>query len=596
MDTLSKTLQDTPRHAPAELPPGTRLGANVVIVRPVGRGGMGMVYLAEDVALKRQVAVKVMSFPDDEAARRRFLREARILAGFEGDAFLRIHDFGEDPATGALFFVMDLCLLSRDEVARVCREILDCPPPIPEAAGDRWCAEDGLAPLTLGDVLAGDRALKPEVAAHLGLRILDALVAIHSADPQIVHRDLKPSNLLFTPSGKLLVSDFGIAKTMRTAPEEATTLTMEGLGPGTPLYAAPEQKAGGEISPATDYYALGLILYRMLSGGLPSAASTALPADISRRVSPQWNRLFARLLDRDPERRLADPAEVRRLLAPLARPPRRTRPAFLVASLLAAAAVALALKLRKSDHSASSAPEPQGRSEVAADAETPPSPAEGAEHGVIAAFDECVARIRSCTTNLVFPVEDQPVVIGPGQTLNWDDFTLANYPSKFVLNGGRILFSRSSKKLLRLLAAASEYRGQVLLPNPDVHFTAHGTPTEAFIASLVPDEKSNLGVQYRPIEVTAAGGVLEAHSWAVGFVDLRPLIGDGTSPLFVLAPGVARARIEFRCDKPVFFQSGSGEQLFADGITCAGTGLRARIDNRSEEPAHPVPERIADRD
>ncbi len=530
---------------------------------------MGMVYLAEDLALKRKVAVKVMSFPDDEAARRRFLREARILAGFEGDAFLRIHDFGEDPATGALFFVMDLCLLSRDEVARVCREILDCPPPIPEAADDRCrTAGDGLAPLTLGDVLAGDRALKPEVAARLGLRILDALDAIHSADPQIVHRDLKPSNLLFTPSGKLLVSDFGIAKTMRTAPEEATTLTMEGPGPGTPLYAAPEQKAGGEITLATDYYALGLILYRMLSGGLPSAASTALPSDISRRVSPQWNRLFARLLERDPERRLADPAEVRRLLAPLARRPSRTPLAILVAVfLLSAAAVALVLHFRQPAHPGSS---------TSIDTETPPSLPADTEHGVIAAFDECVSHIRSCTTNLVFPVEDQPVVIGPGQTLNWDDFTLANYPSKFVLDGGRILFSRSSEKLLRLLAAASEYREQVLLPNPSVHFAAHDTPPEAFIASLVPEAKSNFGVLYKPIEVTAAGGVLEAHSWAVRFVDLRPLIGDGTSPLFVLAPGVARARIEFRCDKPVFFQSGSREQLFADGITCVGPGLRAR--------------------
>ena len=566
-----------PRRAPAELPPGTRLGANIVIVRPVGRGGMGMVYLAEDVALKRQVAVKVMSFPDDEAARRRFLREARILAGLENDAFLRIHDFGEDPATGALFFVMDLCLLSRNEVVRVCREILGCPPPIPEAADDRWRTGDGLAPLTLSDVLGGDRALKSEVAARLGLRILDALEAIHSADPQIVHRDLKPSNLLFTPAGKLLVSDFGIAKTMRTVPEEATTLTMEGLGPGTPLYAAPEQKSGGEITPTTDYYALGLILYRMLSGGLPSAASTALPADISRRVSPQWNRLFARLLERDPERRLSDPAEVRRLLAPLARPPRRTRPAFLVAGLLGAAAVALVLKLRKPDYPASSTPEPQGRSEAPVAPETPPSPPEDSKRtAVIAAFDECVSRIRSCTTNLVFPVEDQPVVIGPGQTLNWDDFTLANYPSKFVLDGGRILFSRSSEKLLRLLAAASEYREQVLLPDPGVHLEAHGTPTETFIASLVPEGKSNFGVLYRPIEVTAAGGVLEAHSWAVGFVDLRPLAGDSDSPLFVLAPGVAGSRIEFRCDKPVFFQSGSRAQLFADGISCVGPGLRAR--------------------
>ena len=125
MDTLSKTLSDTPLRELAEFPPGTRLGAHVVIVRPIGRGGMGMVYLAEDVALKRKVAVKVLPATDDPVARGRFLREARFLAGVDGDFFVRVHDFGEEPAAGTLYFVMDACLLSRDEVVRVCREILD---------------------------------------------------------------------------------------------------------------------------------------------------------------------------------------------------------------------------------------------------------------------------------------------------------------------------------------------------------------------------------------------------------------------------------------------------------------------------------------
>ena len=513
MDTQSKTLQDTPRHSPDELSPGTRLGANIVIVRPVGRGGMGMVYLAEDVALKRQVAVKVMSFPDDEAARRRFLREARILAGFESDAFLRIHDFGEDPATGALFFVMDLCLLSRAEVSRVCREILDCPPPIPEASGDRWrAAGDGLAPLTLGDILAGDRALKPEVAAHLGLRILDALEAIHSADPQIVHRDLKPSNLLFTPSGKLLVSDFGIAKTLRTVPEEATTLTMEGLGPGTPLYAAPEQKSGGEITPATDYYALGLILYRMLSGGLPSAASTALPADISRRVSPQWNRLFARLLERAPERRLADPAEVRRRLAALARTPRRVPFAILVTILLlSAAAIIFAFHRRQPANPGSTNVEEPVEERSVAQKKSVARLVSKAKKETDDQFDhktwarqysDGLRDLLPKTLRNPMPDADGRITVSKGQVLLSGDIPESAPSVEIVLDGGQLCFSPSARELEGIVARCDD-------------FIAHAPEGTAAPDSLQPKLRGQFD---HPIAVTGNGGYVDTVDGEISII------------------------------------------------------------------------------
>ena len=472
VDTLSKTLPDTPLRVLAEFPPGTRLGAHVVIVRPIGRGGMGMVYLAEDVALKRKVAVKILPATDDPVARGRFLREARFLAGVDGDFFVRVHDFGEEPAAGTLYFVMDACLLSRDEVVRVCREILDCPPPIPESAGDRWrSAGDGLAPLTLGDVLAGDRALKPEVVARLGLRIVDALERIHSANPPIVHRDLKPSNLLFTPSGRLLISDFGIAKSLHPAPEEATTLTMPGLGPGTPLYAAPEQKSGGEITPATDYYALGLILYRMLSGGLPSAASTALPADISGRVSPRWNRLFAQLLDRDPERRLSDPVEVRRRLGSLVRRPRRTRFALFASILfLAVAAVAATSRLRPAPAPSPAPPAPP------AESHPPPAVEPGEAHPVIpkASVARQVSRAKKGTVDkfdyrewarqyadglrellakpLAPPVPDADgrITVPRGMVLLSGD--IPGPAAEIVLDGGRLSFSPSARELREIVA------------------------------------------------------------------------------------------------------------------------------------------------
>ena len=513
MDTQSKTLQDTPRTSPAELPPGTRLGANLVIARPVGRGGMGMVYLAEDVALKRQVAVKVMSFPDDEAARRRFLREARILAGLENDAFLRIHDFGEDPGTGALFFVMDLCLLSRAEVSRVCREILDCPPPIPEASGDRWrAAGDGLAPLTLGDVLAGDRALKSEVAARLGLRILDALEAIHSAEPQIVHRDLKPSNLLFTPSGKLLVSDFGIAKTVRTAPEEATTLTMEGLGPGTPLYAAPEQKAGDEISPATDYYALGLILYRMLSGGLPSAASKALPSDISHRVSPQWNRLFARLLERDPARRLSDPAEVRRRLAPLARRPGRTPLVILVAVfLLSAAAIIFAFHRRQPANPGSPIAEEPGEKRPAAPkksvarlvSKAKKEPEDQFDHKAWAQqYSDGLRDLLPKTLRNPVPDADGRITVSKGQVLLSGDIPESVPSAEIVLDGGQLCFSPPARELEGIVARCDD-------------FIAHAPDGMAAPNSLLPKLRGQFD---HPIVVTGNGGYVDTVDGEISII------------------------------------------------------------------------------
>ena len=497
----------------AELPPGTRLGANIVIMRPIGRGGMGIVYLAEDVALRRKVAVKVMPFPNDEAARRRFLREARILAGFENDAFLRIHDFGEDPATGALYFVMDLCLLSRDEVSRVCREILDCPPPIPEAADDRWrTAGDGLAPLTLGDVLAGDRALKPEVVACLGLRILDALEAIHSADPQIVHRDLKPSNLLFTSSGKLLVSDFGIAKTLRTVPEEVTTLTLEGLGPGTPLYAAPEQKAGGEITPATDYYAFGLILYRMLSGGLPLPTSTALPDDFSRRVSPQWNRLFARLLDRDPERRLSNPAEVRRHLARLVRRPSRAPLVILVAVLLlSAAAIVLALHLGQPAPPVSPTAEEPGEETPAAPKKSVARLVSNAKKRTEEQFDhKSWARqysdgLRDLLANTLgnpTPDADGRITVSKGQVLLSGDIPESAPTVEIVLDGGQLCFSPSARELEGIVARCDDFIAQA----PD----GMAAPD-----SLLPTLREQFD---HPIVVTGNGGYVDTVDGEIGIV------------------------------------------------------------------------------
>ena len=333
---FSQTLPDIDVRPRAHLPSGCRIDGKYAVIRLLGEGGMGMVYLAEDTALRRHVAVKTIDPEAGESTRQRFFREARIAAKLQSDAIVRIHDFGVDESSGAPYFVMDAHLLSEGEIGHVCRDILGCPPPIT----GRESAPDGLSPLTLQDVLEGDRTLGEVVAARLGLEILDALAALHTASPPIIHRDLKPSNLLFTPSGRLLLADFGISKPERPASDSLPTLTLSGNPLGTPTYAAPEQRDGKEPTIAADYYAFGLVLYRMLTGGRPPAASTALPADVAVRDVPAWNGLLAGLLARDPASRLTDRDAIRRILVRIASG-RRSAPVWIAVAAVSAMAAAL---------------------------------------------------------------------------------------------------------------------------------------------------------------------------------------------------------------------------------------------------------------
>ncbi len=310
----SQTFPDHAVRSGGCLPPGYKLGGRYVVVRLLGEGGMGAVFLAQDIVLHRRVAVKTISPEADDTTRSRFLREARIAANLQSDEIVRIHDFGEDEASGVPYFVMDAHLLSESEIEHVCRDILGCPPPIT----GREPTPEGLSPLTLQDVLEGDRALGEVAAARLGLEILDALAALHTASTPIIHRDLKPSNLLFTPSGRLLLADFGISRPERVLGDSQPTLTLGGNPLGTPSYAAPEQRNGDELTVAADYYSFGIVLYRMLTGGLPPASSTALPPDVAVRNARVWNGLLAGLLARDPDSRLTDRDSIRRILVRIA--------------------------------------------------------------------------------------------------------------------------------------------------------------------------------------------------------------------------------------------------------------------------------------
>jgi len=282
--------------------------------RELGQGGMATVYVAEDIRHHRRVAVKVLR-PELSAAigPDRFLQEIEVTAGLQHPHILPLFDSGD--ADGLLFYVMPF-------VAG-------------ESLRDRLTRE-GRLPLQEALTLAGD------VAAALGFA--------HARG--IVHRDIKPENILLE-DGEGLVADFGIA--LALARVESSRLTGTGLAIGTPAYMSPEQVAGQPaIDGRSDVYALGCVLYEMLTGAPPFIGPTAqavlgqrmsqdAPPARSRRpdLPAELDAALARALARDPAARFETPRELVEACSaalPAARPAGRRRLA--VGGLLALAAVA----------------------------------------------------------------------------------------------------------------------------------------------------------------------------------------------------------------------------------------------------------------
>ncbi len=207
------------------------------ILRELGGGGMGRVFLAHDPRFPREVALKLLhpNLASDAALRRRFQREARTIAALEHHAIVPVYDYGEHD--GQLFLTMRLM-----------------------RGGD------------LHQRLAGGPLPVPEVVAILS-RVASALDKAH--DQGIIHRDLKPANILFDDEGKGYLSDFGIVK--ETDRQTATALTGTHGVIGTPQYMSPEQALGeSNIDGRSDIYALGALTYEMLSGAPPYQADTMM--------------------------------------------------------------------------------------------------------------------------------------------------------------------------------------------------------------------------------------------------------------------------------------------------------------------------------
>jgi serine/threonine-protein kinase len=215
----------------------------------IGQGGMGSVWLAErtDGRFERRAAVKFLSIALVGRGEARFKREGRILASLTHPHIAQLTDAGVS-AGGQPFLVL---------------ELVDGEPI------DQYCDH---------------HALDVEARVRLFLDVLGAVAHAHAN--LIVHRDIKPSNVLVTTDGQVKLLDFGIAKLLEGDEQtgEATLLTKEGGGALTPAYAAPEQVTGGPVSTVTDVYALGVLLYVLLTGQHPAGDNLRSAADLVRAI------------------------------------------------------------------------------------------------------------------------------------------------------------------------------------------------------------------------------------------------------------------------------------------------------------------------
>ena len=267
------------------------LAGEYSLERELGRGGMGVVYLAREVQLDRDVAIKVLPahLANNASARERFVREARTAAGLSHPNIVPIHRVGEAGGGGFVFFVMSFV--------------------------------DGE---TLGERLRRQGALAPVEATRVLREVAWALAYAHGRG--IVHRDIKPDNILLErATGRAIVTDFGIAQ----REEYAGGDTDPGRVMGTAYFMSPEQAANEPVDGRSDLYALGVVGYLAVSGRLPFEA-TNLPALLVRqasepapgvaRAAPGIPNALATAIDsclaRDPDARPADGESLAAALAP----------------------------------------------------------------------------------------------------------------------------------------------------------------------------------------------------------------------------------------------------------------------------------------
>jgi len=230
--------------------------ASFEVEKVIGRGGMGVVYLARDTKLDRSVAIKSLpsGLLSSSTAKSRFKREAKVLASLNHPNIAVIYDIIEHDA-GLAYLILEY------------------------VPGE-----------TLAERIAGE-PLKLEDVFSIGQQIAEGVSAAH--EKGVVHRDLKPGNIKITPDGRVKVLDFGLAKTSGSQDKnQGTTITQPGRVIGTPAYMSPEQARGNPVDHCSDIWSFACILYEMLTGHSPFEGDTA--TDTLARIierEPNWEAL-----------------------------------------------------------------------------------------------------------------------------------------------------------------------------------------------------------------------------------------------------------------------------------------------------------------
>ncbi|MDR0363255.1 MAG: serine/threonine protein kinase [Planctomycetota bacterium] len=266
----------------------------------LGKGAMGVVYLAEQINMRRKVAFKILDpkFANDPSYIERFEMEARAVARLNHPNIVQVYDFGQERG---MYYIVN--------------EFID----------------NG----SVQDLIDKNKSLSPEEAIEFCIQVAKGLIIANGAN--IVHRDIKPDNLMLTRDMVLKIADFGLAKTMKA---DAAT-TQSGLIMGTPFYMSPEQAKGLPMDSRSDIYSLGVSLYYMVIGDVPFDADSVVgvllkqisadrpdPCAVKPSLPPVFGHLVMRMMDKLPENRPQNPKEllneleaVQKILMPEAPPP-----------------------------------------------------------------------------------------------------------------------------------------------------------------------------------------------------------------------------------------------------------------------------------